>query len=83
MESRAPFRMALSTVFISPCPEIMITSISGQSDFIFSSMSSPLTPGSLALAEVLINSNGVPAYIREGAQSPKAELFPTGILNLP
>lgn len=39
----------------------------------------PLTPRALALAEVLYTNTGEPSYIREGANSPQAEVFPTGI----
>lgn len=39
----------------------------------------PLEPVALSLAEVLETSEGNPAYIRESADSPRAELFPTGI----
>lgn len=39
----------------------------------------PLEPKDLILAEVILNSNNEPAYIRDNAESPKAQLFPTGI----
>ncbi|HRQ38303.1 MAG TPA: hypothetical protein PLD25_10350 [Chloroflexota bacterium] len=39
----------------------------------------PLVPASLMLAEVLLTTDGRPAFIRAGSDSPKAQLYPTGI----
>lgn len=39
----------------------------------------PLTPRALSLAGVLLSTDGNPAFIKAGADSPKAELFPTGV----
>lgn len=39
----------------------------------------PLEPVELSLAEVIKTTDGNPAFIRENSDSPKAELFPTGI----
>ena len=39
----------------------------------------PLEPLELSLAEIIKTTDGNPAFIRENANSPKAELFPTGV----
>lgn len=39
----------------------------------------PLLPRSFYLAEVVLNSEGEPALIRRNIESPKAELFQTGV----
>jgi hypothetical protein len=39
----------------------------------------PLVPASISLGEVLLTSDGRPAFVRAADNSPKAELFPTGI----
>jgi hypothetical protein len=39
----------------------------------------PLTPASLSLADVLLNTDGQPAFVRAGTDSQKAQLFPTGV----
>ncbi len=39
----------------------------------------PLIPASLMLADVLLTTDGRPAFVRSGSNSPKAELYPTGI----
>lgn len=39
----------------------------------------PLLPRGFHLAEVIMNSNGEPALIRRSVDSPKAELFQTGV----
>ena len=39
----------------------------------------PLDPLELSLAEVIKTTDGSPAFIRENVNSPKAELFPTGV----
>lgn len=39
----------------------------------------PLVPLSLALANIVLSTDGKPAFISAGEESSKAELFPTGI----
>jgi hypothetical protein len=39
----------------------------------------PLTPASISLADVILTTDGRPAFIRAGDDAQKAQLFPTGI----